>query len=72
MISTVDLYKEIEKYEDLIAQPKVSDDDYRKAMIKIGILNAKLLHNIRTNMVKTMEKFGIEKVKPKVKEDTTK
>ncbi len=69
MISTVDLYKEIKKYEDLIKQPeKISDDDYRRAMIKVAILNTKLLHNIRTNMVKTMEKMGVEKVKPKDKD----
>ena len=69
MISTVDLYKEIKKYDDLIKQPeKIGDDDYRRAMIKVSLLNVKLLHNIRTNMVKVMEKFGIEKVKPKEKD----
>ncbi len=72
MISTQDLYKEIEKYDDLIGDGKikdpkkvVSDDDFKKAVIKLATLELKLLHNIRTNTVKVMEKFNIAKVKPK-------
>jgi len=66
MISTVDLYKEIKIMEDAVKKEK---DDFKKASLKAQILNLKLLHNIRTNTVKVMEHFQIEKVKPKKTED---
>jgi hypothetical protein len=60
MISTVDLFKEIKIMEEVI---KKENDAYKKATLKAAVLNLKLLHNIRTNTVLVMEKFGVEKVK---------
>lgn len=63
MISTQDLYKEIEHYEALVtATGSIDDQQYKKAMIKLSLLNIKLLHNIRTNTVQVMAKFGVDKV----------
>lgn len=62
MISTNDLYEEINGIEELIKNEK---DPYKAAMLKVGVLQLKLLQNIRTNTVKVMEKFGIERIKPK-------
>jgi hypothetical protein len=70
MISNVDLHKEIKHYEALTKdEVKISDEQYKKAMIKLAALNLKLLHNIRTNMTRVMEKLGVEKVQPKARED---
>ncbi len=66
MISTVDLYKELKVIDDVI---KAESDSYKKASLKAASLQIKLLHNIRTNMVKTMEKLGVEKVKPKDRDE---
>jgi len=66
MISTVDLFKEIKIAEDVIVAEK---DAYKKAMLKTQVLTLKLLHNIRTNMVLTMDKMGVEKVKSERRTD---
>jgi len=71
MISTVDLYKEIGIYEKMIEQKDISDVDFKKATIKIGLLQTKLLHNFRTNSVRVMEHFKIEKVKPQQRREGT-
>ncbi len=65
MISTVDLYEEINKFEERIADLKnpITDDEFRRANIKIALLQTKLLHNIRTNMTRVMDHLKIEKVK---------
>ena len=60
MISTVDLFKEIKIMEDVV---KAEKDVYKKATLKSAVLNLKLLHNLRTNSVLTMEKLGVQKVK---------
>lgn len=69
MISTVDLFKEIKIMEEVVKKEK---DDYKRASLKSKILNLKLLHNLRTNIVLLMDKFGVEKVKSeKVSEPVT-
>ena len=60
MISTQDLFKEIKVIEEVVQNEK---DAYKKASLKAQVLNLKLLHNIRTNTVLVMQKFGVEKVK---------
>lgn len=62
MISTNDLYKEIGTIESNIKKEK---DVYKASMLKIGVLLIKLLQNIRTNTVKVMDHYGVEKIKPK-------
>jgi len=62
MIKNNDLHEEIALLEE--AQKKETDA-YKKAMLKASILQIKLLHNQRTNLVSIMEKLGAEKVKPK-------
>ena len=69
MISTKDLYNEIKIMEDAV---QAETDAYKKASLKAQILNLKLLHNLRTNTVKVMEHFNIEKVKPKQDTDEAK
>ena len=72
MISTADLYKELDNIKDVIAKEK---DEYQKALLKSNELIIKLLHNIRTNMVLVMDKMGVQKVKnpnPKTDEKSTK
>jgi len=69
MISTQDLYKEIGIADELIKSDKVSEVD--KTRIKLATINLKLLHNVRTNMVRMMEHFKIEKVKPKRSDEAT-
>lgn len=65
MISTPDLYKEINEVLDLIKKDEITEVENYKASLKLQTLNLKLLHNIRTNTVLVMKKFGIETVKPK-------
>ena len=60
MISTQDLFKEIKVIEEVVQKEK---DDYKKASLKAQVLNLKLLHNIRTNTVLVMKKFGVDTVK---------
>lgn len=60
MISTQDLFKEIKIIEEVVQNEK---DAYKRASLKAQVLNLKLLHNIRTNTVLVMQKFGVEKVK---------
>jgi hypothetical protein len=60
MISTADLYKELDGIKKAIEKEK---DGYKQALLKSNELIIKLLHNIRTNMVLTMSKMGVEKVK---------
>ena len=65
MISTEDLYSEINKIEDLLKQDNITELESAKATIKLNVLQTKLLHNLRTNSVKIMKHFNIETVKPK-------
>lgn len=60
MIATQDLYKEINIIEEVLkSKENISDDDYRRLELKLGVLNLKLLQNLRTNSVKVMRKLGI-------------
>jgi len=59
MLRNKDLYAEITQIEELA---KKENDNFRKAVLKIGTLGLKLLHNIRTNLVSLMTKIGAEKV----------
>ena len=68
MLSAVDFYKEVKKYEELILKDSITDTEYKKAVIKLSILQNKLMLNIRTNIALTMVKLGVEKVKPKIKD----
>lgn len=70
MISTQDLYKEIGIADELLKNDKVSEVD--KVKIKLATLELKLLHNVRTNMVRMMDHFKIEKVKPKRSDEESK
>ena len=64
MLSNKDLYEEIEKVDKIIEDPNADTATILKGILKVGSLNAKLMHNIRTNTVAVMKKFGIELVKP--------
>ena len=62
MLSNKDLYEEIVEAE------KVRDglkSDYEKAMLKMAILQVKLSHNLRTNIVSVMKHLKIPLVEPK-------
>ena len=69
MISTEDLYGEIRLIEDLIQKDTITDLEFQKALLKLSILQTKLLHNMRTNTVKVMDHLKIEKVKPRKREE---
>jgi hypothetical protein len=66
MLRNKDLYEEINQIDELIKQEK---DIRWKALLKIGTLGLKLLHNLRTNLVAIMEKLGAEKIEP-MKDET--
>jgi hypothetical protein len=62
MLSNKDLYEEI------VSAEKTRDDlksDYEKAMLKMAILQVKLSHNLRTNIVSVMKFLKIPLVEPK-------
>ena len=65
MLSNKHLYAEIELGEKT---RETLESDYEKAMLKMSILNVKLLHNIRTNMTTIMKFFKIPLVEPEEKE----
>jgi len=66
MISNDDLHEEIDALEVVCKEEK---DTYKRAALKAAILQIKLAHNNRTNLVRIMEKLGAEKVKPKARPD---
>lgn len=63
MLRNKDLYEEINQIEELA---KKEGDNFKKALLKIGTLGLKLLHNIRTNLVSLMDKLGADKVTAQV------
>lgn len=67
MISNDDIYKEINVVEKAI-ENKVSDDDFKRMMLKLNTLQLKLLHNLRTNTVLVMKKFNVQTIEPKRKD----
>lgn len=69
MLSTNDLYKEINAIEDVVNS---ITDDYKKASLKAQVLQLKLLQNIRTNQTLIMEFQGVAKVKPVKKDEPVK
>ena len=68
MISTNDLYKEIAIIEDAL-KDEISEAMFFKHMLKAQVLNLKLLHNQRTNMVQIMKKIGAKTIDPKERKD---
>jgi hypothetical protein len=73
MLANKDIFKEIEVMEAVRDSLK---SDYEKAMVKGQVLQVKLLHNMRTNMVAVMKAmkekgFNIEMVVPKFDATTT-
>ncbi len=71
MITNKDLYKEQTDIKAVLDNPEATALEIAKAQLKASDLTVKLLHNLRTNMVSVMDKFGVEKVKPKVREDSS-
>lgn len=69
MISSKDLYKEITVIEKSI-QGDMSEDQYRKHLLKSNVLILKLLQNDRANTVQIMRKMGIEPIEAKEKDET--
>ena len=69
MISNDDLYKEISAVEEA-TKGKVSEEDYKKMMLKLSTLQLKLLHNLRTNSVLVMKKLGVQTIEPKRRNET--
>ncbi len=72
MLSNKDLFDEITKINDLIGEGKVrdpektvGDNEFKKALLKANTLGLKLIHNLRTNQTRIMDKMGIEKIKPR-------
>jgi hypothetical protein len=59
MLRNKDLYEEISQIDEIVKQEK---DIRWKALLKIGTLGLKLLHNIRTNLVSLMTKLGADKI----------
>jgi len=63
MLANKDLYGDMEQLEKL-AESEADTATLLRAILKIGLLQTKLLHNLRTNTVSVMKKYGIELVKP--------
>lgn len=64
MLSTSDLYEEIDIIEKVIADEK---DAYKRASLKALVLLLKMEHSQRTNTVQIMKHYKIPTVKPKDK-----
>lgn len=60
MITTTHLFDEIKEIEQLIKEEK---DSYKKATLKLQVLQLKMLHGLRTNSTRIMKHFNIEMVK---------
>jgi hypothetical protein len=63
MLANKDLYGDMEKLEKL-AENETDTATLLRAVLKAQMLTVKLLHNLRTNSVSVMKKYGIELVKP--------
>lgn len=59
MISKKDLFEEIREMEKICDKDLKNENPKLWAQLKAQILTLKLLHNLRANSVKIMEKFGI-------------
>jgi hypothetical protein len=71
MISNEHLHEEYQKIEDILKKieaGKATKEEIAWATIKSTLLSAKLTHNLRTNSVAIMKKYGIELKKPIKKE----
>lgn len=62
MLSNRDLYKELEKIDEVIAK---EENTFKKAVLKGISLLIKLAHNQRTNQVAEMRHKGINLVESK-------
>lgn len=57
MLKSADMYKELEICEKAREN---APDEVSKALLKLGILQVKLLHSVRRNQVRQMEHEGIK------------
>lgn len=64
MISNKHLFEELKELE---AVCKKTDNEYERALLKSNILIVKLLQNVRTNQVLSLEGSGIDLIKSNVK-----
>jgi hypothetical protein len=60
MISNKHLYEEIKALEQICEAEK---DTWKKAMLKLNLLQVKLLHNMRTNQVVSMRANDIDLIR---------
>jgi len=65
-----DLYKEIERIEKVIEEEE--QDVLMKCLLKAQVLTLKMLHSIRTNIVRIMKAKGIPLLETKRKKEILK
>ena len=61
MLTNKDIYEELEAAEKIRTGLK---DESTKTLIKLAVLQTKILHNIRTNIVTVMKHMGVKLVEP--------
>jgi len=61
MLKNRDLYDEIKKIDEVIEKSK-DEVEILRAILKANELALKLLHNIRTNQTRLLNKMGVELV----------
>ncbi len=71
MLSNTHLHEELEKIMDIMTNDK-DLNSYQRTILIIGTLTLKLIHNIRTNQTMMMEKMGVEKIKPRSRDEERK
>lgn len=72
MITSKDVRVELKAAKVIVDDPEAKMEDKIKALLKIMEVSIKIGLSTRVSLVKTMEKLGVEKVKPRVRDDKDK
>ena len=69
MITSKDVRVELRLAKEIVDDPEAKMEDKIKALLKIQEVSIKIALSTRVSLVKVMEKLGVEKVKPRKREE---
>ena len=69
MITSKDVRVELKAAKVIVDDPNAKMEDKVKALLKIMEVSIKVALSTRVSLVKVMEKLGVEKVKPRKREE---
>ena len=69
MITSKDVRVELKAAKAIVDDPEAKEIDKIKALLKIMEVSIKIALSTRVSLVKVMEKLGVQKVKPRKREE---